>query len=79
MRGRFLAWPTFLPDADDIRDKAAEVAEAGISSTASDGTSASAIDPEKLLNVADRLAGRSAATGTTRGLLFTKLQPPGAS
>jgi hypothetical protein len=67
------------PDADDIADKAANVANDGIASMTSDGQSATSLDPEKLLNVSDRLANKSAAVGTTRGLLFTKLSPPGAS
>jgi len=67
-----------MADADDVRDQAATLAAAGISSASSDGQQTTALDPEKLLNVADRLANRSAVSSNRTGILFTKLQPPGA-
>lgn len=66
-----------MSDADDIKDAAVEAAQGPLSAT-TDGVSATAHDPEKLLNVADRIASRTAAVGTSRGILFTKLKPPGA-
>lgn len=67
-----------MSDADDVKSKAIEIANAGISNAVVDGQSASSISPKELLDVADRLASRSAATAPSRGILFTKLQPPGA-
>lgn len=69
-----------MATAEEIAAAAASNAAAGISSQATDGVQTTAIDPMKQLDVADRIAQRSAVSANTRrGLVFTKLQPPGAS
>jgi len=50
--------------ADDTRDKADEIAAAGLSSASQDGRSATAIDPLTLLKVADAQAARDSATAS---------------
>lgn len=79
MWGHILTWLCFcaMADADDIAEKAAEVAASGISNATVDGTSVTAQDPEKLLNVADRLESRAAATKPHLGLRFTRIIPGG--
>lgn len=65
------------PDADDIRDAAATSAEAGISSHTADGVSTTAMDPIKQLDVADRVARRTAATRPHMGLRISTIKPGG--
>lgn len=52
------------PTPDEIRDAAAQSAAEGVASAQGDQGSVTAMDPEKVLRVADRLAGRAAAAGT---------------
>jgi len=68
-----------MATAEEIATAAAANAAAGISSQSSDGVQTTAIDPMKQLDVADRLAKASAVSSNRTGILFTKLQPPGAS
>lgn len=66
-----------MADADEIRDAAAANAAAGISSHANDGTQTTAMDPEKQLRVADKVAANSAAAQPHFGLRMTQLKPGG--
>lgn len=51
-----------VPTPDEIADAAAEVAEIGVQSVTTDGQTTVAMDPEKALRVADKLAARAKAT-----------------
>jgi len=66
-----------VADADDIRTAAAANAAAGISSAASDGQQTTALDPEKQMRVADKVAANAASAQPHFGLRFSKLVPPG--
>lgn len=53
-----------MPTADEIATAAAEVAEIGVQSSTTGDQTTTAMDPEKLLRVADKLRANSAADGT---------------
>lgn len=64
--------------ADDIEDAVAADVEAGVQSF-SDGTnSVTAMDPQKRLDVVDRLRRSDASAQPHFGLRFTTLNGPGA-
>jgi hypothetical protein len=76
-----------VPTADEIAEAAATTAADGVQSAMADGQSATAIDPLKQLDVADRIAKREALTGNNPqggprsgwGLLRpARVVPPGA-
>ena len=66
-----------MATADEIAAAAATNAAAGISSHASDGTQTTAMDPEKQLRVADKVAANAAAAQPHFGLRMTQLRPGG--
>lgn len=68
-----------MPSADDIRDAAAENADAGIQTTSNQLGTVTAQDPLKQLDVADRLDRATAAAMPHRGIRFTRLVLPGRS
>jgi hypothetical protein len=77
-----------VPTPDEIRDSVSTDAEAGVSSFTSGDQTTTAMDPEKRLKVADKLAAADALAGSnayggpvsgwnrTRAARFV---PPGAS
>jgi hypothetical protein len=76
-----------VPTADELYDAAAIVAEEGVQSATVDGRSATAMDPLKQIEVADRIQSRELIAGTnTNGgpktgwgfLRPAKVIPPGA-
>lgn len=71
------AWAISLADAEDIRDAAAANAAAGISSSAGDGQQVTALDPEKQMRVADKVAANAAAAQPHFGLRMVQLRPGG--
>lgn len=66
-----------MADADDIREAAAANAVDSVESMTTDGQSATARDPLKQLQVADKLAANSAAAQPHFGLRMTQLRPGG--
>lgn len=82
MRGRILAWLFCCAMATDaeleaIETAAAETAAAGVTSFSSDNSSATAMDPMKQLDVADRL--RNNAVGRrVRTIQTSRIISPGA-
>ncbi len=64
---------------DEIREAVADDVETGIESATADGVTVNAMDPEKRLNAADRLAASDAAAQPHFGLRMTKLRSPGAN
>jgi hypothetical protein len=78
MLPRFSFLARTMPDADDIRDAAAEAATGPKSATV-DGNTYVGRDLKELHDAANREAGREAVTTTKRGLVFTKLRSPGAN
>lgn len=77
-----------MPTADEIATAAAEVAEIGVQSATTGDQTTTAMDPEKLLRVADKLAAREAAAGTNgnggarsgwRSLRAARYVPPGTN
>jgi hypothetical protein len=80
--------PDATPTAQEIADAAATAAAEGVASASGDGESATAMDPEKQLDIADRLAAREIAAGTNRNggavsgwamLRPARVIPPGGS
>jgi len=55
---------TPVPTADEIAKAAAEVAEIGVQSSTTGDQTTTAMDPEKLLRVADKLKANEAGSGT---------------
>jgi glutamate/tyrosine decarboxylase-like PLP-dependent enzyme len=53
-----------VPTAAEIAAAAAEVAEIGVQSATTGDQSTTAMDPEKLLRVADKMKANEAASGT---------------
>lgn len=53
-----------VPTPDEIRDSVSTDAEAGVSSFTSGDQTTTAMDPEKRLKVADKLAAAQATAGT---------------
>jgi len=53
-----------VPTPDEIRDSVSTDAEAGVSSFTSGDQTTTAMDPEKRLKVADKLAATQAVAGT---------------
>lgn len=66
-----------MADADDVREAAATNATSSVDSMTSDGQSATARDPLKQLDVADRLAANTAGAKGHLGLRFSKIIPGG--
>lgn len=70
------------PDSDDIADAAATRAARGVASVDADGQKTVSLDPEKMLDVADRIEKRAAvkAGGNAwlRGFRKARIVPPGA-
>lgn len=75
------------PTAQEIIDAAAQNAADGVQSAQADGQSATAMDPLKQIEAADKIAARAllAGTGTNggaksgwRGLRAARAVPPGA-
>lgn len=75
-----------MPTSDDIADAAAEVAEIGVQSATTGDQTTTAMDPEKLLRVADKVEQRAAMAGDNgrggarsgwRGLRPARYVPPG--
>lgn len=66
-----------MADADDIRDAAATNAASGIASSSSDGQQVTALDPEKQLRVADKVAANAAGAQPHFGLRMKQLKPGG--
>jgi hypothetical protein len=69
-------------EPDDIAEAAATRAALGVSSVDADGQKTTGLDPEKMLDVADRLERREAvkAGGNSwlRGFRKARIVPPGA-
>lgn len=81
-RAASVAWAFSLSDeditADDIVDAVASDVVDGVQAF-SDGTnSVTAMDPQKRLDVADRIRRAEASENTNFGLRFTTLNGPGA-
>lgn len=53
-----------MPTAAEIATAAAEVAEIGVQSATTGNQTTTAMDPEKLLRIADKLKANEAASGT---------------
>ena len=72
-----------MPTPDEIADAAALAAEEGVQSASVDGNSATALDPMKMLDVADRIAARTAAAASGgcgwSGLAKSRVIPGGAT
>lgn len=72
-----------MPTADEIAEAAATAAQEGVQSATVDGNSATAIDPLKQLDVADRIAARTAAAANNgcgwSGLAKSRVVPGGAT
>jgi hypothetical protein len=70
------------PTPDEIADAAAQAAADGVASATVDGRSATAIDPLKQLELADRLKARQAAATSNspwKYLRPSQVVPPGAT
>lgn len=64
--------------SDDIRHAAMQSASEGVQSFSDGTTSVTAMDPQKQLDVADRIDRATAATNSTFGLRFTAMNGGGA-
>ncbi len=77
-----------MPTADEIATAAAEIAEIGVQSNTTGDQTTTAMDPEKLLRVADKVAARDAQAGSNgnggarsgwRSLRAARYVPPGTN
>lgn len=66
-----------MPDIDDINETIAQTAADGIASATVAGQTTTVLSIDEQITAAGHVAGESAKSTPKRGLMFTKLVPPG--